>query len=223
MTDFPPPSCTHQASAVILQSEQAGSHPLFTFFIVPIHLLLYNILFNYPPLVLIRRLFPPLPLRQMFYLVCCCSFLPPFVPLSLYFPFIILYPLYHWFNLTLYDWPSVPSDPASRTIGFSLRLGNDTPHSETGSGQPLVVHRGHFKWCFFLSKLKCSWEILTEVMQVSFSFQDYDTTKKKKSMFIFGSPQSCLDKSALIHCNMLHLWVFCDKPHETDFWINFTV
>lgn len=98
----------------------------------------------------------PLPLRQMFYLVCCCPFLPPFIPLSLYFSFIILYPLYHWFNLTLYDWPSVPGDPTSRMVDFSLRLGNDTPHSETGTGQPLVVQRGHFKWCFLLLDLKCS-------------------------------------------------------------------
>lgn len=80
-----------------------------------------------------------LPLRQMFYLVCCCPFLPPFIPLSPYSPFIILYPLYHWFNLTLYDWPPVPGDPASRMLGYSLRLRNDAPHSETGAGQPLVV------------------------------------------------------------------------------------
>lgn len=44
-----------------------------------VHLLLYNTLFNYLPLVLIRRLslLAPLPLRQMLYLVCRCPFLPP--------------------------------------------------------------------------------------------------------------------------------------------------
>lgn len=83
-----------------------------------IHLLLHNILFNYPPLVLIKPLLASLPLRQHAS-SCLWLCIPLSVPLSLYFLFIILHHWYHWFNLTLYNWPSVPAEPTFRTIHIS--------------------------------------------------------------------------------------------------------
>lgn len=84
--------------------------------------LLYHTPSNYPPLVLIKNVSPMASLRLKLNALCGQS-LPASVPLSLFFPFIIPHPLYHWFNLTLYGWPGVPADSAFRMIhnqGVSL-------------------------------------------------------------------------------------------------------
>lgn len=141
---FPPSSWANQASAVILQSEQAGSHPLFI--VSQIHYSSFiHTLFNYPPLVLIKRpsLLAPLPLRHMLYLVC--PSLPPSVR-----PSVSVRSSHHPSSPCIIDLTSLcrtgPRSlrtPVRWVSAFSLAL--DTPHSETATGQPLVVHLRHFK------------------------------------------------------------------------------
>lgn len=103
-------------------------------------------------------LLDPLPLRQMLYLVCACAFLS--VPLPLYSLFIIPHPLYHWFNLTLCDWPSVPTEPGSEyTFQPSPKILHTSfleRNRTASSGARAVLQLD----CLFLTKLRCSWDTL---------------------------------------------------------------
>lgn len=61
-----------------------------------------------------------------------------------------------------------------------------------------------------MQTFKCNWATAFKVCDAS------------QNMFIFGSADlNLLDRSALTHCNMLQLSVFCVESHETDFCVFF--
>lgn len=132
-----------------------------------IHLLLYNALFNYLPLVLIKRLslLAPLPLRQMLYLVCRCPFLPP----SLYlFTFLSSSLIPCIIDLTslcmtglqspqtpLPEWHFSASSLAPWKWYTSLWDSNRTASSGALAALQVMI--------FFLSNLPCRRQILTDI------------------------------------------------------------
>ena len=233
---------SHLASAVVLQSERAGSHPLFIVFQIHssysiIHPWFWSCVFLWWPLFAFKAnaLSRPQPSPRPLSVHPSVSVLCFHHPSS---PCII--------DLTslCLDRPSVPADPASRTMLFSpyrfWHLGNDTPQSETAAGQPLVVHLQHFSSRLFPpSNIKYSSEELTDVSNPTSKCRNFTGRWAVFTHFKVylqqSRPVTCPKKKKSIRSLFLaprgskfltdQLWstVICfnleEYSHETDFYI----
>lgn len=148
---FPSSSYTDQASAVISQSVQAGSHPPFIVF--QIHsssfIIYYTIQLSASGFDQVSFSVGPSAFKPNASSRLSLLSLPTCISLSLYFPFIMPHPYIIDLTSLCMTGLQFPVDPASSQNNVfqpsHLLLKNDTPHSEKGTGQPLVVHQGHFK------------------------------------------------------------------------------